>query len=246
MELSLREKGFEKKSQQCGRMNITCISDLHGFYPTLPGGDLLIVAGDCSRDNKISSWADFFDWFEAQKYRKKILVAGNHDDFAESFCTQDDPIYDTFPRPSFFYLCDSGTEFEGLKIWGMPWTTRFKGMNPRCTAFTVEQEKELEAKISLIPGDVDILVTHGPAYGVLDEVCDYWSGDIESKGSLCLRKWLESCEKGPLLHVFGHIHEGYGREKIIPKKDGTYIISVNASHVNELYKPVNNPVTVVL
>jgi len=27
-------------------MEITCVSDLHGYYPELPGGDLLIVAGD--------------------------------------------------------------------------------------------------------------------------------------------------------------------------------------------------------
>ena len=44
----------------------------------------------------------------------------------------------------------------------------------------------------------------------------------------------------PRLHVFGHIHEGYGREEA----DGT--LFVNASTCDEDYRPVNPPVVVDL
>ncbi|PLB41902.1 40S ribosomal eS8 domain-containing protein [Aspergillus candidus] len=52
--------------------------------------------------------------------------------------------------------------------------------------------------------DVDIVITHGPPYGVLDRVVP---GGF-SVGCEDLFKAVERAR--PLLHVFGHIHEGYG------------------------------------
>src|SRR5690606_22101282 len=68
------------------------------------------------------------------------------------------------------YLCDSGTEFEGLKIWGSPWTKTFLNMNPHCKAFTCDTEEELAEKWDLIPANIDILITHSPPYSILDEI----------------------------------------------------------------------------
>ncbi|RJE18845.1 hypothetical protein PHISCL_08815 [Aspergillus sclerotialis] len=53
------------------------------------------------------------------------------------------------------------------------------------------------------PG-VDLMLTHGPPYGVLDRVD--WTG--ENVGCEFLRTAVERAR--PKLHVFGHIHEGYG------------------------------------
>jgi Icc-related predicted phosphoesterase len=218
---------------------IDCVSDLHGHFPELLGGDLLIVAGDLTARDQFKEYCDAFQWIAKANYRKKILVAGNHDNLLQT----DDWIARL--AINFDYLYDSGTEFEGLKIWGSPWTTTFPGMNPHCMAFTVNTDEELAEKWALIPDDIDILITHSPPYGILDQVMRerYEEGmswdEMEPVGSLSLRNiCLTDYRK---LHVFGHIHEWGG--KILPTVGCRF---VNASHVNERYQPVNKPIRIEL
>ena len=59
-----------------------------------------------------------------------------------------------------------------------------------------------------IPENVDILITHGPPRGHLD-VLDRNGRNVGCKKILRLVKELK-----PLLHVFGHVHEGRGQEII--------------------------------
>jgi len=54
-------------------MIIDCIADLHGFYPELDGGDLLIIAGDITASDKSHQWVEFFKWLAAQDYQKKSV-----------------------------------------------------------------------------------------------------------------------------------------------------------------------------
>lgn len=227
-------------------MDITCVSDLHGHYPQLKGGDLLIVAGDLTARHTFGEFAfDFITWLSMQDYKRKIVIAGNHDtmlgDGAED-------LLKTFAT----YLCDSGTEFEfreitsvldstviidrnrKFKVWGSPWTLRFPGMNPNCMAFTCETEEELAEKWAMIPDDVDILVTHSPSFGNLDIL-----PTGESVGSVHL--WMEILMKRPKLHVFGHVHNSYGH---VQHYNGIHL--VNASHVNERYEAVNKPIRIEL
>ncbi|KAL3463418.1 Ser/Thr protein phosphatase family protein [Aspergillus heterothallicus] len=56
--------------------------------------------------------------------------------------------------------------------------------------------------------DVDILLTHGPPYGILDQVF----GSTDSVGCKHLYRAVERAR--PALHVFGHIHEGYGARRV--------------------------------
>lgn len=228
-------------------MIIDCISDLHGHYPELEGGDLLIVAGDLTAGDKTEQYEQFFTWLCMQDhYRKKILIAGNHDNgLLETHPKKiENGIYHNFECCE--YLCDSGTEFEVLKIWGSPWTKRFEGMNPDCMAFTCETDDELLEKWAMIPEDTDILVTHSPPYGLMDAVHNYMEGRIESVGSKSLSAALRRIR--PKLHVFGHIHEGYGiwRPNLDFINCPGYPIYVNASRVNERYEPVNGPIRVIL
>lgn len=219
---------------------IDCISDLHGFFPELEGGDLLIVAGDLTTRHTIQEYFVFKNWFQKQSYKKKVLIAGNHDTFLEGNESR------FTPDSWFSYLEDSGTEFEGLKIWGSPWTKTFEGMNPDCKSFTLDTEEELEEKFVLIPDDIDILITHSPPYGILDAV---ESGKLlrdvniylwtEHTGSEYLREVMFRIK--PKLMVFGHIHEWGG--KMI---DLVTTKCVNASHVNENYQPVNKPIRIEL
>ena len=224
-------------------MIIDAISDLHGHYPTLEGGDLLIVAGDLTARDSYRDCHDFGVWLRNQPYRKKIVIAGNHDNKLigkdprmQFICDMQDG--STFPYAQ--YLCDSGTEFEGLKIWGSPWTKTFRGMNPHCKAFTCDTEDELADKFDKIPHDVDILITHSPAWGCLD---------INMQGKPCGSRYLYAWFKyvaRPKLHVCGHIHEAYGTMEKWAGQNNTRVKSVNASHVNENYEPINKPIRVIL
>ena len=210
-------------------MDITCISDLHGYFPKLEGGDLLIVAGDLTAQDTTRQHLDFLDWIDRQKYSKKIWIAGNHDNFLVN------TKFVNIQTMGMEYLCDSGTEFENLKIWGSPWTLKFYGMNPKCMAYTCDTEEELNEKWERIPDGIDILITHSPCHGILDKV------DRKQRhvGSTTLREHVIGRVK-PKLHVFGHIHDSYGMVDLTVGKH------INCSHVDENYEPVNPPVRVIL
>jgi Icc-related predicted phosphoesterase len=77
-------------------------------------------------------------------------------------------------------------------------------------------------------GKVDILVTHWPPYGILDKVFKRERGG--SKGVLKFVKEIK-----PKIHIFGHIHEGYGYTEI----DG--IKFYNVSYLDRQYKTKNKP-----
>ena len=85
---------------------------------------------------------------------------------------------------------------------------------------------EIKQIWSKIPNDVDVLITHGPPANILDLTISN-----EHAGCAQLLKRIKQIK--PRLHVFGHIHEGYGREE----QDST--IFVNASTCNLRYKPVS-------
>ena len=210
-------------------MIIDCISDLHGFRPKLEGGDLLIVAGDLTARDTRAEHVQITDWMHAQKYKCVVFIAGNHDGEIQDIPRRADHVY---------YLCDSGCAFEGLKIWGSPWTKTFKGMSPKCKAFTKDTEEELREKWDLIPADVDILITHSPPYGIKDKTV----GGVFA-GSNTLAYHVGSMRTPPKLWVWGHIHEAHGRDLAVRGKP---CIMVNASHVDENYRPVYNAVRIEL
>jgi|SRR5690242_12667647 len=239
-------------------MIVDCIADLHGNYPELEGGDLLIVAGDLTRNDDPKGMIDFYSWIDAQDYKKKIVIGGNHDNYFYHCCSLGDT--KPFSLVNTEYLCDSGTEFEWdspsekewgsnrspisvvpyekkkLKIWGSPWTLWFPGINPKCKAFTGD-ENDLRLMFDAIPHDIDILVTHGPPYGIFDK-----TARNELVGSKELL--IKVAEIKPIIHCFGHIHEQGGKEMWVPWKNGTRFI--NCSYVNERYQPVNKPIRIIL
>lgn len=81
---------------------------------------------------------------------------------------------------------------------------------------------------SKIPNDVDVLITHGPPAQILD----FTSGGLHVG---CPRLLKRVKQVKPRLHVFGHIHEGYGVEE----EDST--IFVNASTCDLRYRPSQKP-----
>lgn len=210
-------------------MKIDAISDLHGYTPRLAGGDLLIIGGDLTGRDLPEEYDAFYHWLDAAPYAHKVVIGGNHDNKIEPDMI--DCLRNTH------YLIDSGCEIEGLKIWGAPWTMQFYSMNRACMAFTFKKWEEIKAHWDLIPEDLDILVTHGPPKGVLDEVASpsIYGGNFNPKvGDVELLAAIKRAK--PRIHIFGHIHENGG--KTTQLTDTTFI---NCSHVNEHYRPAHPP-----
>jgi len=211
---------------------VDCCSDLHGHFPKLDGGDLLIIAGDLTKTDRKDEYEAFDAWLRDQQYRKKVVIAGNHDNHLQN----------GYKIKYGEYLEDSGIEFDGFKIWGSPWTARFHGMNPHCMAFTLENDNQLKEKWDLIPKTTDILVTHCPPFGTMDEVYDGLTGQIFHAGSTSLEMAVDFC---PKLFVYGHVHEEYGAWERKHFKDKKTLF-VNASYVDKFYQPINPPIRILL
>lgn len=210
-------------------MKVTVLSDLHGYFPKTPGGDLLILAGDYFKNDNFKNISSFFNWLNEQKYKKKILIAGNHDNFIKDY----PQIFNDMLQSNTTYLQDAGIEYKGYKIWGTPHSVIFPECNPICTAF-MGNEQALEYAYAKIPDDTEILISHTPPRNCLDLTI---AG--KNVGSFTLRERIENLPKLKLC-IFGHIHEGYGQDKI---KQTTCI---NSSHVNQFYEPVNDVISFIL
>lgn len=206
-------------------MKIVCISDTHGFHSRLkmPKGDVLIHAGDATQIGKPEECLEFISWFQAQRYPYKLFVPGNHDFGFDRQAWLRQLLH--APHRGVYFLQDSGVEIGGLLFYGAPWIPNLKGW-----AFYGD-ELLLTLKFAKIPDQTNVLITHGPPEGLMDD-CGHHVGSPE------LKKRLEQLRPlGHLkLHVFGHIHEGYGRQ------NG----SVNAAICTGEYMPTNPPIVVEL
>lgn len=208
---------------------LVCVSDTHNCNEqiSVPDGDILIHAGDATVRGTVKEITLFNDWFSSLPHKYKILIAGNHDWLFET----DSRLARTLLDSSIYYLQDSVVEIENLKFYGSPWQPRFFDW-----AFNLNRGAELAEKWKMIPADTDVLITHGPPHGILDEVPR--SFFVENTGCEELRKRVEIVN--PKLHVFGHIHCGYGMTELFGTK------FVNASVCDEQYQPTQPPIVVDL
>jgi predicted phosphodiesterase len=178
-------------------MRLVLLSDthsLHGSINTVPDGDVLIHAGDMTLRGVLADLEGFLDWFAAFPHPHKLLVAGDHD-----WLFQSRPALAEGLVPSgVTYLRDSGVTIQGVKFWGSPWQPRFYDW-----AFNLLRGAEIAAKWALIPDDINVLITHGPPHGILDQVV---MPPEKHRGCEELRERLRSLS-ALRLHAFGHIHE---------------------------------------
>ncbi|HXI19444.1 MAG TPA: metallophosphatase domain-containing protein [Gemmatimonadales bacterium] len=211
-------------------MRLVLISDTHGLHrqmPALPAGDLLVHAGDLTAAGTLEQVAEFCSWFGGLPHSHKVVIAGNHDFAFERDATRAEALI----PDGVTYLRDAGVTIEGLRMWGSPWQPWFQDW-----AFNLRRGPELAAKWAQIPEDVQVLVTHGPPYGVLDRTL---GPPPRRVGCEALAARLPALTR-LRLHLFGHIHEAYGRVE----RDGR--TSVNASICDVAYAPVNLPVVIDL
>lgn len=197
---------------------------MHRQIETIPEGDILIHAGDGLGVGTLSELKDLDDWLGSLPHPHKLLTAGNHD-----WIFQREPEVARLAVKNATYLEDSGVTIQGIRFWGSPWTPVFRNW-----AFNLQRGAPLAERWAMIPLETDILITHGPPWGILDNIGDEYL--IQRVGCHALTEALKTLSvRG---HIFGHIHEGYGLHH------EAECVFVNASTCNERYQPVNPAVVI--
>jgi Icc-related predicted phosphoesterase len=164
------------------------------------------------------------DWFSALDIKHKVFIAGNHD-FGFEISNTIAPEYEEM---GVTYLMDRMVEINGIKIYGSPWQPRFYNW-----AFNVDRGDAIAKKWENIPHGLDILVTHGPVFGILDDT-------IQGIRVGCEELYKKVMEVKPKYHICGHIHYGYGTRLM----DET--VFINASSLGENYQYENEPIVFYL
>ena len=206
-------------------MKIVVISDTHNLHNkiTVPDGDLLIHCGDFSGRGSVKEVTTFNSFLGTLPHAKKIVIPGNHD-----FLFESNPGLAKTLLSNAVVLIDEEVCINGVRIFGSPWTPEFGDW-----AF-MKSRSSLMYFWDRLPENIDILVTHGPPHGILDTISNY--DRAERVGCQFLGHKVKKMK--PKYHLFGHIHEGYGKTEI----DG--ITYVNASICDERYRPVNPAITI--
>lgn len=228
-------------------IKILCISDTHMLHEEIDFSnspsdcDIIIHAGDFCGWSKDSELKRFRHWFRALPFKHKIVIAGNHDwpmdwkssMFMENGSSRLSPFrprsremallfQQNFKRDGIHYLEDSGVNIMGLNFWGSPWQPPFYDW-----AFQLPESK-LAKYWEMIPITTDILITHTPPYGILDN---------NGRGSETLMARIHELKLKA--HIFGHIHESHGLQELC---NGT--VFVNAAICDISYNPTNWPIAI--
>lgn len=209
-------------------MRVVAVSDTHDRHEqvTVPDGDVLIHAGDFTDDGSRSSVAAFNDWLGTLPHDHKIVVAGNHEHVLD---TAENGADAAVLLDNAHYLHDASVVIDGVTFWGSPWIRRPWPAFLRSTAFAHPDEQALRSKQTSVPEDTDVLVTHGPPRGI----GDHHTFLFANAGSQALRDAIRRVS--PQYHVFGHVHERYGRYHC----DGTTFLNAAVSTVPLIGGPFN-------
>jgi len=207
------------------------LSDTHGHEHKLklPPCDVVVHTGDVAPGvGKMKDFVLFLSWFQSLDVEHKIFVPGNHD-FAcqeqESLCR---------------HMCrDAGVHFlvhepltltvggRRLEIFGSPWQPWFHDW-----AWNIRDEARRAQLWSQIPDTTQLLLTHAPAYGLMDQTAQGSAvGDAALAARLLALPQLEA-------HVFGHIHEAAGSRRVSREGLPDYL-AVNASVCTLHHKPIH-------
>jgi Icc-related predicted phosphoesterase len=150
----------------------------------------------------MSNLLDFNSWL-GDLGAPVALIPGNHESFVEEAPSKRSLLSNAI------VLINESVELFGLKIWGSPNTPLAN------TAFGLPSSADRRRLYATIQDDTDIIISHGPPFGVLDIApgSNYHAGDPEL---------LEAAQRvQPMLHAFGHIHGAGGSEEL----DGTLFVN---------------------
>lgn len=214
-------------------MKIVAISDVHAKWKNLkiPECDLLISCGDYSFRGERHLVKNFHEWLNAQEAGHIISVQGNHEvEVEKNF--QENKELALSVCPAVHFIDEGLIEIEGKKIWCSAITPEFFNW-----AWNRNRGKEIKRHWDKIPNDIDILITHGPPHGMLDQV-RYVDGTAKERVG-CHDLWDKVMQLPNLKHhFFGHIHSDHGYKEF----NGKHFY--NCSICDEQYMPTN-PITIV-
>ena len=191
-------------------MKICHFSDWHGTWQQLPAADLYICTGDMYPDDPGGSWSMINsvkssrhqrEWSASHPLRESlgnpdaqvICVRGNHD-FTDLTPLFGGPCHELGMNAGgiFVYEDIRISGFRGIPYIGCGWSDELR-------------HPDLVSLVEGIPDDIDVLVTHGPPAGILDNTygCKAMAAYYN--------KFQYSGKNPPKYHLFGHIHEEGGQ-----------------------------------
>lgn len=222
-------------------VKIVALSDTHGTNVRtkleIPPCDIVIHAGDGTPRGAADTLAQLARQLRDTDARFVVYVPGNHD---KLFYYNREEAMAIFRKEKIIVLIDEVVELMGLRIYGFPWLPNRSG-----TCSHAWETDDMVEKVRDIPTFVDILVSHGPPYGILDKAIKDWirMGPGEPKqplsyhnlGNTAMTNTLTYGHLHPRYFICGHIHEARG----ITEFGGTTF--VNAAICDEDNHPVNQP-----
>jgi Icc-related predicted phosphoesterase len=192
---------------------------MHHTKTALPAADVFIHCGDALSRGTAYELDNFLSWLESLVYKAIIYVPGNHDIAVQALYKNGKHRH---AAANIHILIDEEVVIDGVKFYGSPWTPKFLDW-----AF-MKEDKDLKEHWDKIPHDTDVLITHCPAYGILDK-----NGNGQHCGSKTLMDYFKSSSPASI-HFHGHLHESYGIEH-------NNTLHFNTSVCDGEYRPVNLP-----
>ena len=236
-------------------LRIVHISDTHNRHGgvEIPESDVVCFTGDMGTRTDVKELTQFLIWFEKLPAKVKIFIAGNHDICMDKKWIQkrkkDGHVEGLLANQQWHdarelienydvkYLENTEYVYEGVKFYGSPYSPSFHRQN---WVFNADRGQEIKTIWGKIPSDVNVLLTHSPAFGILDEVPVEGRTDWHIDGHVGCQDLMDVIKNRLLklkLHCFGHIHDNAGI--IIKRVSNTRRITFsNGACVDNGYQPV--------
>jgi Icc-related predicted phosphoesterase len=238
-------------------MKLVHLSDTHTYHDQVTiseDADVIIHSGDIGGRTTLAELNKFLIWFEALPAPKKIFIGGNHDHILSKepyirakasgntfgwLKGQEDyqaarELIDKFDVK---YLENKEYVYEGVKFYGSPASPSFHRDN---WVFNYDRGTEIKKQWAKIPSDVNVLITHTPPYGVLDEIPENYKltpDEDVHRGCEDLMDVIRKRLFDLKVHMFGHIHGNTG-VVLQPVSHKRNILFSNGAVLNNDYKIV--------
>ncbi|CAD0084478.1 unnamed protein product [Aureobasidium vineae] len=205
------------------------------FRHPLPSADVLIHCGDLTMEGLTSEYHKTLDMLAAIDAPVKLIIAGNHDRTLDKTWMKNherslhgkkwEQAYEEAREMWFGKEGRARTEGvtmleEGIQEvelytssyqpefydWAFPYEKYEDRYNPASQTLSDAKNIAVNSIPSFSNQELDIICTHGPPYK---------RGDITAHGNVGCPHLLKAVARAkPLVHCFGHIHEGWGAETV--------------------------------